>query len=80
MAGFIDLIVEVLSIELDLGGVSLSLGEIALGYILLRYGSSFFLDLTGHDPIDAYLSETDEIIRQQQREDAANYSNILNRD
>jgi hypothetical protein len=46
MSVFIDLIVEVLSIQFSLGTVSLSLGGVALGVLILSAGYKFFASLS----------------------------------
>jgi len=47
MAGFIGYISDVLAVELVLGTVTLTLGGIALGTIVLGAGVAFFKSLKG---------------------------------
>ncbi len=47
MGGFISLMTEVLGIELTVGTVTLTLGAVALGVIVIGAGVKFFKSLKG---------------------------------
>jgi len=45
MSDFISLIQEVLSIQLTIGSVTMSLGNVLLGTVIITYGVKFFAEI-----------------------------------
>jgi len=52
MSGFISLITDVLSISFTIGSVTLSLGQIAFAWIVVKGGISFYHNMTEVDAMD----------------------------
>ncbi len=62
MSGFLDILVQVLSIPLHVGPITLNLGAVALGALILRLGRDFFFSLldttdTGEALYDASVDQ-----------------------
>jgi hypothetical protein len=67
---FISLIVQILSIDLNLGTVHLTLGEILGAGLILKIAVNRLFRELSIDPLDRYSERQDDILRQQMREDS----------
>jgi hypothetical protein len=63
MSEFTNLIIDVLSITLTLGTVSMSLGGVALGVIVIWAGLNFFGRMTGLETSDLFYTFDDSLDR-----------------
>jgi hypothetical protein len=70
MQDFIHMIVDIALIELSLGPITMTIGQLFGSYLLIRLGANFFDDLLssggyGSDGIDDYINESNDEIRDR---------------